>query len=252
MNNTDNFESLDNALLGSEQARARLEECSRFAQAGRCVSGVTHDINNYLGAVMAYAELVGLEEGLSEESRRMLVEVVGAISKCTSLLGVLTAVAREAEKTSVDMLDAAVLAREALSVHHYALRIDQVDLSVDIEENLASVLGDGAKVQLALTHLLMNAREALAGVADKQVRLGLRGVEGGVEFTVWNSGPPIPEARRDAIFAPFTTSKTGIHLGLGLPVVRDIAELHGGSVAYDAERGFVLYLARANSLDKLL
>ena len=60
--------------LNSDDARERLTRLFRHAQVGRSVSSVTHDLNNYLGAIMAYAELAGMDKGISADTARMLGE----------------------------------------------------------------------------------------------------------------------------------------------------------------------------------
>ena len=57
----------------SEQCKARLVQLHRYAQVGKCVNGVTHDINNLLGAAMAYAESIGARR--SEYEIQMLYGV---------------------------------------------------------------------------------------------------------------------------------------------------------------------------------
>ena len=67
---------MDRFDLNSEASRARLMQLHRHAQVGGCVSGIAHDINNLLGAAMAYAELAALDEGVSPDTSRMLEQIV--------------------------------------------------------------------------------------------------------------------------------------------------------------------------------
>lgn len=233
--------------LRSPEGEAGFAQLFRYAQVGRCTNAVTHDINNLLGAAMAYAELIGLDKGIGPEARRMLGEIIESVGKGSALIGHLTAVARP-ERATITTVRPDDLVQRALFLRQYDLRQAKIDVAVDSAPELPSLLVDLPKAQMALIHLLFNAQEALEATAPEQrrLRIRIRPADGeAVQFLVWNSAPPIPEADRDSMFAPFHTTKAGLHFGYGLAAVRQIAELHGGSVVYDPALGFVLTLLRA-------
>ena len=121
-----NEEEVDNMLqIDSESGRDRIQKLFRYAQVGRCVNGVMHDINNFLGAMMDYAELVSIEDNISEDGRRMLGEIVDASSKCSKLLNNLTAIARD-QKISVGMVAVHIVVEQALAIRAYAMRIEHI------------------------------------------------------------------------------------------------------------------------------
>lgn len=233
--------------LQGEEARARLMQLFRYAEVGRCVNGITHDINNDLGVIMAYAELVLLSGQLAEDERRMLTDVLEAVSKCSRLISGITVVARK-EKPSVNMVDPGRLVATALELRNYVLRASRIEVELQIEANLPSIVCDTPKLQLAIMYLLLNAQEALedSDASPRVLRVGIRNCAEGVEIEVWNNGSPVPEDFRESMFTPLTTTKPAPHLGLGLFMARGIAEQHDGSLTYDPERGFVLYVRREN------
>ncbi|NIA16378.1 MAG: hypothetical protein GWP08_20145, partial [Nitrospiraceae bacterium] len=77
----------DGMDLDSQDFRDRVALLFRYGQVGRCVSSVTHDVNNVLGAIQAYSELLDLDENLSDESRRMTMQIGEGVAKCSALLG---------------------------------------------------------------------------------------------------------------------------------------------------------------------
>ncbi|MCH7892107.1 MAG: bacillithiol biosynthesis cysteine-adding enzyme BshC, partial [Gemmatimonadetes bacterium] len=85
----------------------------KYGQVGRCVNSVTHDVNNYLGAILAYAELVSLDPGTSEDSKRMLSDIVEAVRKSSGLMSTLTSIARP-EKPVTSMVDVVKLVEQAV------------------------------------------------------------------------------------------------------------------------------------------
>ena len=233
--------------LQGEEARARLMQLFRYAEIGRCVNGITHDVNNDLGVIMAYAELVLLSGRLDDDERRMLTDIIEAVSKCSRIISGITAVARK-EKPSVNMVDPGRLVATALELRNYALKASRIAVELQIEADLPSIVGDTPKLQLAIMYLLLNAQEALekSDASGRLLRVSVRNGEEGAEIEIWNSGSPVPEDLRESMFSPFTTTKPAPHLGLGLFMARGIAEQHDGSLTYDPERGFILYIAREN------
>lgn len=230
----------------NEASRARLMDLFRYAEVGRCVNGVTHDVNNFLGVIMAYAELLMLEENLADEARRMLGDIIDGVTKCSRLINGVTTIARK-DKASVSMTDVGGVVAITLDLRDYAFRSIQIAQERDIAPGLPSILADMPKLQMAVTYLLLNAQESLeASQAPKRVRVRVYAADGGVAVSVWDSGPIVPEDQRDRVFEPFFTTKTTPHLGLGLTMARHIAEMHDGSVSYSPQEGFVLFLPYEN------
>lgn len=235
--------------LKSNEVLTALKQLYRYAQVGRCVSSVTHDVNNLLGAVLAYAELVQLDTQLSDESRRMLGEVMEAARRCSSLVNNLTSVARK-ERLDITLIEPAALVTHILDLRRYDLKVARISLEEEYEKGIPSLVVLKPRLEQAIIYLMSNAVEALENSAERRVRVQLKAREGWVDIEVWNSGPPVPESDREAIFLPFFSAKGGGHLGLGLHLAQEIVKLHEGNLIYDPSRGFVIELPRANSLAK--
>ncbi len=225
----------------------RLNKLFRYSQVGRCVSSVTHDLNNYLGAIQAYSELIDLDEGLSDESRRMVSKLGEGVSSCSRLLGTLTSVARK-ERDHADMVDLVQLVRNTVDLKKYDFATAHVALETSFEEGLPSMVLDPPKVTMALVHLIMNALEATEGETKPRVAVRVRKLDDGAAVEVWNSGAPIDPDLIERLFEPFFTTKEGEHLGLGLAVVRHTARMHDGDLTYDKSQGFVMRLPFRNNL----
>jgi signal transduction histidine kinase len=139
-----------------------------------------------------------------------------------------------------------------------------VAVSVDVPEDLPPVQGDGHQLRQVFTNLLTNAFEALSGEgrviirATALARLPFPATPDqpqgpGVEITVLDDGPGIPESMRDRIFNPFFTTKPR-GSGLGLAIVRKVVDAHEGRIVVQpgpdgTGTAFRLVLALAPSLD---
>lgn len=219
--------------------RENFSDLLKYAQAGRCVNSVTHDINNFLGAIMAYAELVEMDSELSDESKRMLGEVRSAVQKSTNLLGALSSITRKNGSSSTFGSAIGVVER-VVDLLRYELKLNQTDLQTVVGEELNGILVDEPALSRVLMHLIVNSMEQVADAELKCIRLELNKEGDAIELAVHNSGEPVPESERELLFEPFYTKKGEGHFGLGLTEARDIARSHNGDLFYDTERGFVV------------
>lgn len=244
------WRKLDSIDLDSEQGKARLVQLHRFAQVGKCVNGVTHDINNLMGAAMAYAELASFDERISPETNRMLGQIVDGITKCSQLISSLTSIARR-ERLDINLISPDRLMDDVITLRDYELKTKQITLEKHYDSQLAAMPLDLAKVKVALIYLLMNAQDAVTDKPDRRVRITVLATDGGIEYQVWDSGGGLAPEHWESAFLPMTSYwPDGEHMGLGLFAARQVAELHEGTLTYCPEKGFCMTLKRDNGLIK--
>ncbi|MFP4172992.1 MAG: sensor histidine kinase [Candidatus Hydrogenedentota bacterium] len=232
--------------LRSDDVRPRLEAVYYKAEAGRCLNGVAHDLNNYLGTILAYAEILSLDVE-DEDGKRSISEIIGSVRRCAKLANKLNGIARP-EKANVSLVDLDTLVKEICELRAYDFRAAGVTLRTNLSGGF-SLIADAPKLEMAVVSLLSNALEnAALGDAKPVTEVSVAAEEDGGVLTVWDSGPPVPESEWDAIFEPFYTKRDGAHIGLGLHVVRQIAAYHDGGVSYHPGHGARLWLPRSNSL----
>ena len=230
--------------INSEDARERLFRVFRHAQVGRSVSSVTHDLNNYLGAIMAYAELCSMDGGISPDSVRMLGEVTNAVRKSSTLVNSLTDVARK-ERPDVRMIVPNQLVERVLDLRRYDVRVSNIALDTHYDDGLPMMAVNLPRLQLALLYLVSNAIEALDGRERKKLTITVKRMGDHVAISLKDNAEPIAEADRERIFDPFYTTKSIDHLGLGLTAARASVEEHGGTLTYAPETGFTALLPLA-------
>jgi signal transduction histidine kinase len=230
--------------------RERLEPLIRYAQVGRTVSSVTHDLNNYLGAILAYSELLELAANIDANAKRMLGNIGESVRKCSSLISGITSVAR-LEKPDANVVDIAQFIDNVLDMRRYDYKVARVPLETGLKPGMPSIVIDRPKLTMALLYLLANALEAVPETEDYRVIVSATDTPEGIAITVRDSGEPIPQEIRAQMFQPFYTTKTGLHLGLGLPMAAAIAQYHGGALGYEPTTGFTITLPRETPLRAL-
>ena len=112
---------------------------------------------------------------------------------------------------------------------------DRIELTVDVDPNIGSFIGDGSRVVQVLYNLLANA----VGFSppDSTITLSAIRTEHNVVFAVTDHGPGIPPDVKDKVFDWFESHSNGSRhrgAGLGLPLVKSFVELHGGRVRVDS------------------
>ncbi len=234
--------------MESDEDLTRLIHLYRYAQVGLCVNGVTHDINNLLGAAMAFAELASLDPNLSPDSLRMMGQIVDGVGKCSALIKSLTSIARR-DRVDVNLASPEQVMREILQLRDYELKLSQIRLEHNLDIQVPSLPLDLPKVKLAFIYLMMNAEHALRGHDDRRLRVTAGPTEDGAYIEIWDSGGGLaPEHLETAFDAMTTYWAEGQHLGMGLFVARRVAEAHGGTLTFSPDSGFRMTFKRENAL----
>jgi len=227
--------------IDSPEGREALYRIFRDHQVGLCVNSAAHDINNMLGAIASYVELIETTEQPPAESSRMMGRIAEAARRCSALVQSLTDIARR-ERPDRSMLNVGPFVERTLDLVRNDFRNARVSLEFNNTAAERAIAVYAQKLQFAILYLMTNAREAAAGTEDAVVRVTVASREDSVTISVWNSGPAVSEADRESMFEPFFTTKGTGHLGLGLTLARTIAREHDGDLTYDKAKGFALGL----------
>ncbi|MEX2406303.1 MAG: HAMP domain-containing sensor histidine kinase [Actinomycetota bacterium] len=203
-----------------------------FAAQRGFVDDAGHELRTPITIIRGQLEL------LSEnpEQRRHAVELVtGELDRMSRMVNdlLLLAKAQQPEFLEFDLVDVGALTRE---VHEKAGALGERRWRLDSVAD-GALVGDRQRLAQALIQLLQNAVDHTD--ADDDIALGSRIDDGRARFWVRDSGPGIPPEMRERIFDRFSrvSSQRSDGAGLGLAIVRSIAEGHGGRVWVESEVG---------------
>lgn len=216
------------------QVQSTLQQTEKMAAVGQLVSGIAHELNNPLTSIMGYAQLLlnhRASAARSGEARMIFEEAERASRIVKNLLSY----ARQAEPERV-RTDVNEVIERTMALREYELKIQNIAVRCDLEENLPATLADPHQLQQVVLNLVINAEQAIRATRSKgriQVRTRkLPGARLAVEIS--DDGPGIPPEISPRVFDPFFTTKPpGIGTGLGLAIVHRIVEQHEGKVSFE-------------------
>jgi len=217
------------------EAQAELARVTRVTMLGEITASIAHEVNQPLAAVVmngnACRRWLAADPPNLDEAREAAQRVVKDGVRAGEVLARIRALVRRGE-TERNALDVNDVIREAIGFTRTELDRQRVAIRTELSEGLPAVLGDRVQLQQVIVNLILNARDAMAEVAETSAELTVgsrREASGGVLVEVKDRGRGIDQAQAERIFeAFFSTKPTG--LGMGLSVSRSIVEMHGGRI----------------------
>ncbi|HEU5097578.1 MAG TPA: hybrid sensor histidine kinase/response regulator [Roseiflexaceae bacterium] len=218
----------------------------------------SHDLRSPLGAIINMAELLLEDSELPEETRRRLIENIYELAKRQiELVSRLLDLARlESGKVELEMIElrASEVARQSIKVLSFSAQAKDISIDLVVEPGEPQMLADWMKLSQILNNLLSNAIKFTQ--PGGRVVVTVAPEPDGVRLSVLDSGLGIPVEALPHVFEKFrqvhtqgTANERGS--GLGLAIVRQLVELHGGSIEVTStwQQGstFIVHLP-ANSL----
>jgi signal transduction histidine kinase/DNA-binding response OmpR family regulator len=221
------FRDLSSAHERLQEAQAQLVQAEKLTALGRFISGIAHEINNPLAAIIGYSELLA-EGDIDDEAPELARRILQQAQRCGRIVqGVLTFGRGQAAGTEEVSL------AETLSAAVAALAPEcpeTVQVVVFLDPSLPTVTGDPASLQQVFVNIISNAYQLLSE-GGGTVSIAGRPDADGALVEISDTGPGIPEAVLPRVFDPFfTTKQVGKGSGLGLSVVHGVVEAHGGHV----------------------
>jgi signal transduction histidine kinase len=192
---------------------------------------VAHEVRNPLSAIRGLVEVLA-EKNSDERDAKRLGVVLGEVERIDEILRGYLALARPLEQIDPRPSDVGQLAREVAAV--IEARAERAGVTVAVEAGPAMASVDPRRIKEALLNLLLNAIDATP--AGGQVALRAGATSDGVVLSVEDSGPGMPPEQLAGTGTPWSSHRDG-GTGLGLALVRQAAQQHGGTLALDSAPG---------------
>jgi len=233
----DHLQLTQEQLLQSEKLRAM----------GQLVSGVAHELNNPLTAVVGYAELLQGEE-LQDTQRDYVGKMLKQALRMQRLVQNLLAFARQ-RKPEKAYVDLRTVVEDALSLRDFDIKRHGIVVETSFAKDVPHTFGDAQQLEQVFLNIINNAIDAVLEVGcSRRLQVKVMQEEGRLCAEVRDFGPGMKEPNK--VFDPFYTTKpVGRGTGLGLSICYGIVKEHNGELrAFNHPEGgavFRVYLQPA-------
>jgi len=216
-------------ITDSAVLRDKLVHAEKMAAVGQLVSGVAHEVNNPLTAILGFADLLMENPDLPETARKDLRVILQEAQRTKQIVQNLLSFARQMppQRNPVQLN---TILRRTIQLRSYDFNSHGVDVIEHLDEGLPDVVGDAHQLQQVFLNILNNAYDAVREVG-RPARIEIMSTKAGdsVEVSFADNGNGI--SHPDRIFDPFfTTKEVGKGTGLGLSICYGIVKEHGGEI----------------------
>jgi two-component system NtrC family sensor kinase len=201
-----------------------------MAAVGQLISGVAHELNNPLTAILGYSQLLSSKKFVNEQGADYVDKLYKQARRTHRIVNNLLSFARQQKPERLPVRINQVI-EDTLALREYDLRINNIHIHCDLEKDLPLTGADSQQLQQVFLNILNNAVDAILERSDRG-DIWIRTSQGDrcvvAEFV--DSGPGMQDTRR--VFDPFYTTKpVGKGTGLGLSICYGIISEHGGEIS---------------------
>jgi signal transduction histidine kinase/Fe-S-cluster-containing hydrogenase component 2 len=217
------------------EAQSQLLRSERLASMGQLAAGIAHEVNNPLGTILIYSQLVAdalaQKENLDEDQLRSDVKMISAeAGRCKGIVSGLLDFARQS-KVSRSLVDIAVLFDDAVRIVRAQTGADRYVFDTQVRADLPRAYIDRQQILQVLLNLLRNATEAMPDGGTIGARADWREASKEFVITVSDEGTGFAADTMNKLFSPFFSTKpVGRGTGLGLPICYGIVKMHRGAI----------------------
>jgi len=214
-------------ITARKAAEERLAQQAALARVGQMAAVVAHEVRNPLAGIKGAVQVLMSRRSTDDGELPVMRDIVTRIDALSELINDLMVFARPRPPRLAVVELHAILA-DAITIVRRDPAAHGVEIAVQGED--VSVTADGELVRATVLNLLLNAAQAMAGKG--RIAVTTRRQDGMAFVKISDTGPGIPPEIREQIFEPFFTTKARGG-GLGLPIARRTAELHGGALTLE-------------------
>ncbi|HKE33982.1 MAG TPA: ATP-binding protein, partial [Candidatus Acidoferrum sp.] len=214
----------DAALL-----QAKLAHAERMATIGRLVSGVAHEVNNPLAAILGFTDLLLENPDVPASAQEDLKIILQETQRTKDIVQDLLSFARQ-RPVQRELVQIHGVLRQTIKLRSYDFASHGVEVTEEFEEGLPPALGDVQQIQQVFLNILNNAYDAVQESGRRgSIKIQTRRQGEMIDVAITDNGTGITDTQR--IFDPFyTTKQAGKGTGLGLSICYGIVRAHGGEI----------------------
>jgi two-component system NtrC family sensor kinase len=224
------IEKLKKTIVDLKNIKEALDHKEKLANMGQLSAGIAHELNNPLGIILMYANIVLEEAQCADSTKEDLQTILTQANRCKKIVSGLLNFSRQNKivKTPTDICELIQNCADSIRVPE-SVQLEVISPGLELMAEI-----DKDQITQVIINLMNNAMDAMEEKGGKLEVITGQDDES-VFFMVKDNGPGIPEKYKKQIFDPFfTTKQMGKGTGLGLSVSYGIIKMHSGSIDVDS------------------
>lgn len=223
--------AFENMMQDLAKTQANLTRAAKLAVVGEMAAAMSHEVRTPLGILRSSADLLLRESKLSQDGKEVLGFIISETERLNRLVSTLIDSARPRLPQFV-AVDLAGLITKITSMLRGQAEPKNIALNLELSKSLSAEI-DHDQITQVIMNIVLNAIQILP--IGGQIFIGLHQQQDAAIIEVADNGPGISNANQAHIFEPFFTQRAG-GVGLGLAVVRQIVQAHGGDIRYSSSQ----------------
>jgi two-component system NtrC family sensor kinase len=225
------FNKMVNTLQHTQQELLQKE---KLASMGQLAAGIAHEINNPLGTILLFSDVMYKEAEKDDPRRDDLNMIISETKRCQLIVANLLNFARQ-QDVLAQQTDVHLLMDKMIKGFEQQPTFKDIEVIREYSPDLPLIQADPGQLQQVFINLITNAAEAMED--EGTLTISTRSVDDqNVEIKFTDSGSGIPKEDLHKIFAPFYTTKVlGKGTGLGLSIVYGIIKMHRGQITVQSK-----------------
>ncbi len=220
-----------------KQVEHRMQQTEKLVALGQLAAGVAHEINNPLGIILCYTDLLKEDFGGLPDKIEDLSIIEKHVKNCQRIVHDLLSFARNQQTTRAPgSVNAAI--EQVVSMVSSQLAKQGITVEQKLDPEIPLLEMDAEKMKQVFMNLFINAAQAIGENGEINIESLCLRDKGQVKIVVRDTGPGVAPEIQDKIFEPFFTTKgprdgTGLGLSLSYGIIRD----HGGEIYVQSKPG---------------
>lgn len=215
---------------------SKLMHADRLVTVGELTAGIAHELNEPLGTILGFAQLIQTNEAISEEVNADLNKIVKASMHAREVIRKLMTFSRYQDDGSRENVNLNSIINDGLYFLESRCKKESVEIVKTLEKNLPLVSGNAVQFHQVVVNLSVNAIQAMPN--GGKLIMQTYSNTNGVNLVIQDTGIGIAEDNIPKIFDPFFSMKDSqTNTGLGLSVVHGIVGAFSGEISIESNLG---------------
>jgi two-component system NtrC family sensor kinase len=230
-------------VTGDLNLQRQVIESAKMAELGTISSSIAHELNNPIGGMLNFIQLMKMDLQGNEEFYADIIEIEKGIIKCKNIVKNLLGFARKSFNTEIDEVNLAEVLEQAIKITE--LKTQSIGIKIQFDRNQSDVFIEGRFNLLthAFRNILQNSQESLIAKRkqDKHfkglIHISLNEGPEAINIEITDNGEGVSDEVLSRIFDPlFTTKDPETNSGLGLTLALQIVKEHNGTIKVSTDK----------------